>query len=89
MPNAISLPPQVVTGSAAGRRTLQRRRVLLAALLIAAVLSLLVAFVARQGPMWGVQLATDTLLLAYVVALIHLRNAAAEQEMTRRVLTGS
>ena len=84
----------VVTGGARLQRTLlqrtlHRRRVLLAALLVAAFVSLALAFVAREGSMWGVHAATDTVLVSYIGLLIHVRNANAEQEMTRRALRGS
>ena len=70
-------------------RTLRRRRVLLAGLLVSVLVSLALALVTGQGPGWGVHAAADLLLLTYLAVLIHSRNAAAEQEMTRRQLGGS
>jgi hypothetical protein len=69
-------------------RTLHRRRVLLVALLVAAAASLVLAFVVRRGPIWGVHATTDALLVVYLALLIHARNAAAYREMSRRVLAG-
>ncbi len=68
------------------QRTLHRRRVLLATLLVASAVSLVVAFAARQGQVWGVHAAADTLLVIYLGVLLHVRNAAAAQDMTRRGL---
>ena len=72
-----------VSGAAEIERTFHRRRVLLAALAGAALFTLAVAFVARQGQLWGVHAVADALLLGYLAALVHLRNVAAEQEMAR------
>jgi hypothetical protein len=68
------------------RPTLRRRRVLLAALLAAALVSLVLALVVREGRLWGVQAASDAFLMSYLALLIHYRNAAAEREMAGRAL---
>ncbi len=76
----------LASGGAAIQRTLHRRRVLLAALLVAAVVSLVLALVTRQGAGWVVHALADGVLLTYVAVLIRFRNAAAENEMARREL---
>lgn len=70
------------------QRTLHRRRLLLLWLVVAAIASLTLAVVTRRGPFWAVQVAADVLLASYLGLLIHMRNAAAEQEMARHGLRG-
>ncbi len=67
-------------------RTLQRKQVLLVALTVTALATLIAAFVARRGPVWGAQVIADALLLSYVGLLIRFRNASAAVEMARRGL---
>ncbi len=67
-------------------RTLHRRRLLLLWLVIAATASLTLALVTGRPPFWAAQVTADVLLAGYLGALIHARNAAAEQEMARHGL---
>lgn len=76
-------------GRASARSTtgrLQRRRQALAAMAVLAVVTILLAVVASQ-PWWTVHLITDAMLIGYVAFLIHVRNAAADSEMTHRALS--
>ncbi len=93
MPQTQTTLPGVRTAAEASarqsmQRTLHRRRVLLVTMLVIALVSLVLAFVTEQGRAWGVHVAADALLLGYLAVLINFRNAAAEQEMTRRGLGG-
>jgi len=53
---------------------------------VLAVVTILLAVVASQ-PWWTVHLITDAMLIGYVAFLIHVRNAAADSEMTHRALS--
>ncbi len=83
----MSAAPELI-GRARVRRSLQRRRMLLGVLLVAAFVSLVLALVAPGGPVWGVHLAADALLVGYLAVLIHVRNTAADREMNRTGLGG-
>ena len=67
---------------------LHRRRVVLVALVAVALASLVLALVASQAPVWGVQAIADTLLVTYLGALIHVRRLAAQREMDLSALRG-
>jgi hypothetical protein len=78
-------PTPVLTVSAPIERTLHRRRVLLAALLVTAFVTFVWAALAG-GRMWGLHVTADGLLVLYLAVLIHVRNSAAERDMTSRGL---
>ncbi len=79
-------PSPMIRVSVPVERTLHRRRVLLAALLVSALVSFVLAVVIQQSTLWGLHVTADGLLVLYLAVLIHVRNTAAEHDMTRRGL---
>jgi MFS family permease len=67
----------------------KRRRDILCGLLAAAAGSLLLGFLPGLRILWGLHVALDVLIAAYVVMLIRRRNVLAEREMKLRFLPAS
>ncbi len=86
MPQGMTRPPADVRLSPL-QRSLQRRRRVLAALVVTVLAAFLVAVVASEAMFWAVHLIADAVLITYLGVLIHLRNTAADDEMTRRALS--
>jgi hypothetical protein len=68
------------------QRSLQRRRRVLLALVVAVIATFALALMVARPSAWAVQLIADVLLAGYVGVLLHVRNVAANVEMTHRVL---
>ena len=68
------------------RQTVKRRRDIFVGLLAAMVGSLVLGFLEPLRILWSIHLVLDLLFVAYVGALVYLRNLAAEREMKVRFL---
>jgi hypothetical protein len=101
LPGRVVVPlhqaPVAVRGRAAGagsqplrlgrnRTTVKRRRDVFVGLLVAMVGSLVLGILPPLRILWSIHLVIDVLFVAYVAALIYLRNLAAEREMKVRFL---
>lgn len=71
------------------RSTIKRRRDILFGLLAVMGATLVLGLVPGLRVLWGVHVVADVLFVAYVAALIRLRNVAAEREMKLRFLPTS
>jgi hypothetical protein len=80
-----SLSPEPFRMTRAAAR--KRRRDVLFTLVAAALLTFPLAVI-MGGPVWGLQVLCDLLLVAYVLLLIQSQQRAAEQEMKVRYLAG-
>ena len=83
------ISPTTGVGRVAGssrRRSQKRRRDILIGLLVAAVGSLVLGVVPALRVLWMVHVFVDVLIVAYVGALVYLRNLAAERDMKVRFL---
>jgi hypothetical protein len=68
------------------RTTVKRRRDIFVGLLVAMVGSLVLGALPPLRVLWTIHVLVDVLFVAYVAALIYLRNLAAEREMKVRFL---
>ena len=68
------------------RQTIKRRRDIFVGLLVAMAGSLVLGFLEPLRILWPIHVALDVLFVAYVAALVYLRNLAAEREMKVRFL---
>ena len=68
------------------RETVKRRRDILVGLLVAMAGSLVLGLLPPLRALWAVHVVLDVLFVAYVAALVYLRNLAAEREMKVRFL---
>jgi hypothetical protein len=68
------------------RQTIKRRRDIFVGLLVAMAGSLVLGFLEPLRILWSIHLVVDVLFVAYVGALVYLRNLAAEREMKVRFL---
>ena len=68
------------------RQTVKRRRDIFVGLLVAMAGSLVLGFLPQLRILWSIHVLLDVLFLAYVGALVYLRNLAAEREMKVRFL---
>ena len=68
------------------RQTIKRRRDIFVGLLVAMAGSLVLGALPPLRILWSIHLLLDVLFLAYVGALVYLRNLAAEREMKVRFL---
>jgi hypothetical protein len=68
------------------RTTVKRRRDVFVGLLVAMVGSLVLGILPPLRILWSIHLVIDLLFVAYVGALVYLRNLAAEREMKVRFL---
>ena len=68
------------------RQTIKRRRDIFVGLLVAMAGSLVLGFLEPLRILWTIHLLLDVLFVAYVGALVYLRNLAAEREMKVRFL---
>lgn len=81
-PRAAARPAILDRGTDTRRaRTLKRRRDVLGSLLVAMVSTLALGAIPAMRVLWGLHLALDCVLVAYVVMLVRMRNAAAERDM--------
>jgi hypothetical protein len=69
-------------------RTLKRRRDVLFSLLGAMGVTLALGALPALRPLWGLHVLLDLMFAGYVVALVRLRNIAAERDMKLRFLPG-
>ena len=68
------------------RQTVKRRRDIFVGLLVAMAGSLVLGLLPPLRALWAVHVVLDVLFVAYVAALVYLRNLAAEREMKVRFL---
>ena len=68
------------------RQSVKRRRDIFVGLLVAMAGSLVLGFLPPLRALWAVHVVLDVLFVAYVAALVYLRNLAAEREMKVRFL---
>jgi hypothetical protein len=68
------------------RQTVKRRRDVFVGLLVAMAGSLVLGALPPLRALWAVHVVLDLLFVAYVAALVYLRNLAAEREMKVRFL---
>ena len=68
------------------RQTVKRRRDIFMGLLVAMAGSLVLGFLPQLRILWTIHVLLDVLFVAYVGALVYLRNLAAEREMKVRFL---
>jgi hypothetical protein len=68
------------------RTTVKRRRDVFVGLLVAMAGSLVLGILPPLRILWSIHVVIDVLFVAYVAALIYLRNLAAEREMKVRFL---
>ena len=68
------------------RQTVKRRRDIFVGLLVAMAGSLVLGFLPQLRILWSIHVLLDVLFVAYVGALVYLRNLAAEREMKVRFL---
>ena len=68
------------------RQTIKRRRDIFVGLLVAMAGSLVLGFLEPLRILWTIHVLVDVLFVAYVGALVYLRNLAAEREMKVRFL---
>ena len=68
------------------RQTVKRRRDIFVGLLVAMGASLVLGFLPQLRILWSIHVLLDVLFVAYVGALVYLRNLAAEREMKVRFL---
>ena len=68
------------------RQTVKRRRDIFVGLLVAMAGSLVLGALPPLRILWTIHLLVDVLFVAYVAALVYLRNLAAEREMKVRFL---
>jgi hypothetical protein len=80
--------PATVTPLRLGRsrQTVKRRRDIFVGLLVAMAGSLVLGVLPPLRILWSIHLLLDVLFLAYVGALVYLRNLAAERDMKVRFL---
>ena len=86
-------PPHIVAGPTVApmrlgrsRQTIKRRRDIFVGLLVAMAGSLVLGALPPLRILWTIHLLLDVLFVAYVAALVYLRNLAAEREMKVRFL---
>ena len=75
-----------IAGLGRKRSTIKRRRDVLVGLLVAMGGSLVLGALPPLRVLWAVHVVLDLLFVAYVAALVYLRNLAAEREMKVRFL---
>ena len=68
------------------RTTVKRRRDVFVGLLVAMVGSLVLGILPQLRILWSIHVVIDVLFVAYIGALIYLRNLAAERDMKVRFL---
>jgi hypothetical protein len=83
-PLALATPAPLRLGRS--RRSVKRRRDIFFGLLVAMVGSLVLGALPPLRLLWPIHLVLDAAFIAYVAALLYLRNLAAEREMKVRFL---
>ena len=92
VPIRAAVPGRPVAGPATplrlgrSRQTIKRRRDVFVGLLVAMAGSLVLGVLPPLRALWALHVVIDVLFVAYVAALVYLRNLAAERELKVRFL---